>query len=74
MKIKLEVLKGRRCLYQGAYEVDDNVSFGAACADVWVKLRELGAAEATSIGALMDTMNDSVLDELDGAEIRLRKT
>jgi hypothetical protein len=27
----------------------------------------------TSIGALMDTMHESVLDELNGAEIKLKK-
>ena len=73
MKVKLEVVKAGARLHQGVYEVDDNASFGAACADVWVKIREQCAARATSIGALMDTMHESVLDELDGAEIRLQK-
>ena len=73
MHVKMEVTKAGKRLHEGLYEVDDNASFGAACADIWVKIREQCAAKATSIGALMDTMHESVLDELDGAEIRLRK-
>lgn len=73
MKVKLEVTKAGKRLHQGIYEIDDNASFGVACADVWVKIREQCAARATSIGALMDTMPESVLNELTGAEIKLQK-
>ncbi len=73
MKVKLELIKRDHSLSEGIYEIDDNASFGAACADVWVKVREQCAARATSIGALMDAMHESVLDELNGAEIRLKK-
>jgi len=73
MRVKLELMKAGKRLHQGIYEIDDNASFGTACADVWVKIREQCAAKATSIGALMDTMHESVIDELDGAEIRLQK-
>lgn len=73
MKVKLEVVKAGRRLHEGLYEIDDNASFGAACADVWVQIREQCAAKATSIGALMESLHDSVLDELNGAEIRLQK-
>jgi len=73
MKVRLEVTKAGKRLHQGIYEIDDNASFGAAFADVWVKTRELCAAEATSIGALMDTMHESAIDALNGAEIRLQK-
>ena len=73
MKVKLELIKRGHSLSEGIYEIDDNASFGAACADAWVKVRERCAAKATSIGALMDSMHESVLDELDGAEIRLKR-
>jgi hypothetical protein len=73
MRVMLELVKGGQRLHQGTYEIDDNATFGTACADVWVKVREQCAARATSIGALMDTMHDSVIDELNGAEIRLSK-
>lgn len=73
MRVKLEVRKAGQSLHAGIYEIDDNQSFGAACADVWVKIRERCAAKATSIGALMDAMHESVLDELNGAELRVEK-
>ena len=51
MKVKLELIKRGQCLTEGIYEIDDNASFGAACADVWVKVRDQCAAKASSIGA-----------------------
>jgi len=73
MKVQFEVMKSGKRLHSGTYEIDDTASFGAACADVWVKVREQCAAKATSIGALMDSMHESVIDELNGAEIRLKR-
>ena len=73
MKLRIDIIKAGRCLHQGTYEVDDGATFGAACAEAWVKIREQCAAKATSIGALMDTMHESVVDELDGAQIKLRR-
>lgn len=73
MRVKLEVTKAGRRLHEGVYEIDDNASFGAACAKLWVDIREQCMAKATSIGDLMDTMNEGVIDELNGAEIRLKK-
>ena len=71
MRVKLEIMKAGKKLHEGAYDIDDSASFGKACADVWVKIRGQCDAEATSIGALMDSMHESVIDELNGAEIRL---
>jgi hypothetical protein len=73
MIVELEVTKAGKRLHQGVYEIDDNASFGEACAYMWVKIRERCAADATSIGALMDSMHESVLDELNGAELRIKK-
>jgi hypothetical protein len=73
MKVKLAVIKAGRCLHDGAYEIDDAASFSAAFADLWVKMRERSMTKATSIGDLMDSMQESVIDELNGAEIRLQK-
>ena len=72
MRVKLEIMKAGKRLHEGVYEIDDQASFGNACADVWAKIREQCDAKATSIGALMDSLHESVIDELDGAEIRLR--
>jgi len=73
MRVKLEIVKSGKRLHEGVYDIDDNASFGKACADVWVKVREQCDAKATSIGALMDSLHESVIDELDGAEIRLKR-
>ncbi len=73
MRVKLGIMKSGKKLHEGDYEIDDSASFGSACADVWVKVREQCDAKATSIGALMDSMHESVIDELNGAEIRLRR-
>jgi hypothetical protein len=69
MKVKLEISNAGRRLHEGTYGIDDNQSFGAACADVWVKDPRV----LPSIGALMVTMHESVLDELNRAEIKLKK-
>jgi len=73
MRVKLELTKSGRRLHEGIYEIDDNASFGAACADAWVKIREQCAAKATSIGDLMDKMHEDVIGELNGAQIKLSK-
>jgi len=73
MRVKLTIVKDDKPLHEGIYELDDKTSFGAACADAWTGIRERCAAKATSIGELMDIMNESVIDELDGAEIKLTK-
>jgi len=73
MKVKFELTKAGRRLHEGVYEIDDTESFGAAWQDVWLKARERWMAKATSIGDLMDTMHESVIDELNGAEIKLEK-
>jgi hypothetical protein len=73
MKVKFELTKAGTLLHQGVYELDDTESFGAAWKDVWVKARERWMAKTTSIGDLMDSIHEGVVDELDGARIRLEK-
>ena len=73
MKVKLEITKAGRRLHDGIYEIDDTQSFGAAWQDVWVKARERWMANTTSIGNLMDSMHEGVIEDLNGAEIRLLK-
>jgi len=73
MRVKLEIVKAGSRLHEGIYEIDDTESFGAAWKDVWVKARERWMAKTTSIGDLMDSMHESVIDELNGAEIKLGK-
>ena len=74
MKIKL-VVRGRNgdLLYEGAHEIIDAESFGRAFAEVWAQLQDRQLQKTTSIGALMEVLNEAVADELDGAEIGLQK-
>lgn len=73
MKVKLEITKAGRRLHDGVYDIDDTASFGAAWEDVWIKARERWMAKTSSIGDLMDSMHGSVIDELDGGEIKLKR-
>lgn len=73
MKLRLQIRKQKTLLYEGVYEVVDADSFGAACRDAWLKLRAKRMQEATSVGALMDMLDQNVRDDLSGAEISLRK-
>jgi hypothetical protein len=73
MKIKLRIQKSGAPLYEGAYDICDADSFGAACAHAWTQLRERQFSGATSIGALYEGLNDQLLDNLIGAQISLSK-
>ncbi len=73
MKIELRVKKGGVPLYQGAHEIIDADSFGRAFADVWAQLRDRRLQKATSIGALMEVLNDDLIEDLNGAQIELEK-
>ncbi len=73
MKVRFELTKAGKRLHQAVYDIDDTDSFGAAWKDVWVKARERSMAKPSSIGALMDTMQETVIDELNGAEIKLTR-
>ena len=71
MKIKLRILKHGKALYEGVHEVSDADSFGRACASAWTHLREEKIAKATSIGALIESLDERLLDELQGTQISL---
>ena len=73
MKVKLEIRKGGATLHEGTYDISDADGFGRACADLWTQLQEQRLAKATSIGALFDQLDERLLDELYGAEIRISK-
>jgi hypothetical protein len=73
MKVKLIVRKGATALYEGAHEIVDAESFGRAFADVWALMQDRRLQKTTSIGALMEVLNEDVLEELNGARIDLEK-
>ena len=72
MKVKLRLRKGAT-LYEAVHTITDAESFGRAFADVWVQLHNRRLQNATSIGALMEVLNESVVEELNGAQISLDK-
>jgi hypothetical protein len=73
MKVKFELTKAGKRLHQATYDIDDTDSFAAAWKDVWIKARERSMARSSSVGDLMDSMHETVIDELNGAEMRLTK-
>jgi hypothetical protein len=73
MNVRLRITRDDAVLYEGKYDIRDAESFGSACSDAWIKLRAEKLEHATSIGALYDTLNDSVLDLLAGAKISVEK-
>jgi hypothetical protein len=73
MKVRLKVQKGDVVLHEQNYDVSDAESFGKACAHVWTALREQRLEHASRIGALLEHLNDQLLDELDGACLSLAK-
>ena len=73
MKVKLRIKKNGASIYISIYDVVDAESFGTACADAWLKLRQKQLEKETSIGALMEHLETNVLDQLSGAQISLEK-
>ena len=73
MQVKLKIRKKGTLLEEGIYNIFDAESFGKACADLWIRLRDDRLAKATSIGALYDELNERLLDELYGAQISISK-
>ncbi|WP_454625875.1 hypothetical protein [Bradyrhizobium cenepequi] len=71
MKAELQIIKNGVVLHSGVYEIDDADGFGKACSSLWSALRERQLNNETSIGALMDHLYRSVLDQLVGAQIRV---
>ena len=73
MKIKLTISNKGAALYEGVHEITDAESFGRAFADVWAQVQDRRLQKTSSIGALMEVLNDDMLDELNGAQIGLEK-
>jgi hypothetical protein len=73
MRVRLEIRKDREKLFDKVYNVSDGDGFGAACADAWQRLRTKELERTTSVGAMMDMLDASVLDVLDGAVISVSR-
>ena len=74
MNVKLRIKKKNALLYEGEHEIIDQDSFAAAFAKVWQGMRQKRLEATTSVGELMEIINDEVLDQLHGAEISLERT
>jgi hypothetical protein len=73
MKAKLTIEKAGEPLFAGVTDVVDADSFGRACSDAWSNLQQQQMQKETSIGALVEHLDDNVLDQLNGAIIRLHR-
>lgn len=73
MKVKLSIAKNGTTLYESVYDVIDEESFAAAFADVWREMHRRRLAATTSVGELMEIINDELIDELSGAQIKLER-
>ncbi len=73
MWVKLQIAKKGTTLYARDHDITDADSFAAACAEAWSKLRQAQIDKESSIGALMEYLDSSVLDQLNGAHITLEK-
>ncbi|MBZ0147577.1 MAG: hypothetical protein K8F62_08570 [Pseudorhodoplanes sp.] len=73
MKTRLRIRKDGQPVYEGIHDISDADTFGAACSSAWSTLREQKFAQASSIGALIDTFDQRILDEMLETEITLSK-
>jgi hypothetical protein len=73
MKVKLRIKKKGTLLYEGEHDIIDQDSFAAAFAKVWQGVRQKRLEATTSVGELMDIINDEVIDQLHGAEISIER-
>ena len=73
MRVILRVKKEGKPWYEGVYDIVDAASFGDACANAWIRLREPKLQSAASIGALYDTLDEHLIDELEGAELSFER-
>lgn len=73
MKVKLQIAKDSTSLYVGTHDIEDAQSFGKACSDAWQQLQGAQLNRETSIGAVMEHVNDSVLDQLYGSTITITR-
>jgi hypothetical protein len=70
LRVKLIVRKEGTALYENIHEIVDAESFGRAFTRVWTQLQNEKLQETTSIGELMEVMNNDLIETLDGTEIQ----
>jgi hypothetical protein len=69
MKMPPKIRKNGRTVFEGVLDATDTESLGTSWADVWNALSRQSAEAAT----LVQRLNERVLDQLNGAEVRLTR-
>ena len=69
MKVKLTITKDGAAQYEGVHDIWDPESFARAFAEVWAHMQDRRLQQTTSIGALMEILNEDVVEQLNGAQI-----
>lgn len=73
MKVGISVTKRGAVVYRGVHDIIDQDTFSRAFGEVWREVRQRRLEATTSVGELMDILNDEVLDQLSGAKIEIEK-
>lgn len=73
MKVGISVTKDGAVVYRGVYDIIDQDTFSQAFGEVWREVRQRRLQATTSVGELMEILNDEVLDQLSGAKIEIEK-
>jgi hypothetical protein len=61
MKVRLQLLRDGARIIDDVHEIADAESFGRAFSKAWAKLRQAQFEGETSVGALMDHLDGSLL-------------
>ena len=67
MKVTLTLTKKGKTICRHVCEIGDAKSFAAACAEIWKELERRELDRATSVGEVMDRLNEAAFNQLDGA-------
>lgn len=73
MKVRLRIKNKGALLYEGLHEIVDQDSFATAFGAAWQGMHQRQLEAATSVGELMEIINDEVLERLQGAEISIER-
>lgn len=71
MRARLRITKNDSLLYEGIHDIADAESFGSACSNAWNSVVERKFSDASSIGALQESLGENMLRELDNIKIQL---
>lgn len=73
-KVNLRIIKDGKVIFSEPNEISDAASFAAACANVWQTIHQSQLDRQTSIGAVMEHIDDSVIDTLNKSTLVIERT